>query len=174
MAIEYVVAAAEEVDFPDNAFDAVTACQCFMYFDRQRLLPSLRRMLKPGGLLAILFMAWLPDEDKIAKQSEQLVLRYNPKWTGARWRRTDGSAPAWVAGSGFAVFRNDAFDVSVPFTRESWNGRMKACRGIGASLSAEDVVRFDREHLALLRDTAPESFEIAHEVTMLALKSDKA
>ena len=31
--IEYHVAAVEELDFEDNSFDVITACQCFFYFD---------------------------------------------------------------------------------------------------------------------------------------------
>ena len=30
---------------------------------------------------------------------------------------------------------HEEFTLKIPFTRESWNGRMKACRGIGASLT---------------------------------------
>ena len=40
------------------------------------------RVLKPSGRFAILYMAWLPEEDPIAGASEELVLKYNPSWTG--------------------------------------------------------------------------------------------
>ena len=82
MQIDFFACPAESVDFPDHTFDVVTACQCFFYFDAKKLLPNLRRMLRPGGRLAILYMAWLPGEDPIARASEQLVLRYNPSWSG--------------------------------------------------------------------------------------------
>ena len=41
------------------------------------------RMLKPGGKLLVLYMAWLPYEDKIAQKSEEIVLKYSPEWSGA-------------------------------------------------------------------------------------------
>lgn len=31
----------------------------------------------------VLYMAWLPFEDRIAGASEELVLKYSPKWCGA-------------------------------------------------------------------------------------------
>lgn len=34
-------------------------------------------------------------------------------------------------------YPENTFDVQVSFTRESWHGRMKACRGVGASMSPE-------------------------------------
>lgn len=41
MNIEYVVSSAEGLDFADNSFDVVTACQCFMYFDKSIILPKI-------------------------------------------------------------------------------------------------------------------------------------
>ena len=38
--IRYLTSPAEEISFPDTVFDAVTACQCFFYFDHTRLAPS--------------------------------------------------------------------------------------------------------------------------------------
>lgn len=73
---------AEELPFADNSFDTVTACQCFFYFDRKRVYPEISRVLRPGGRLCVLYMAWLPEEDKIAGESEALVLQYNPDWSG--------------------------------------------------------------------------------------------
>lgn len=44
--IKYYVSASEELSFPDNSFDVITACQCFWYFDHEKLIPEFRRMLK--------------------------------------------------------------------------------------------------------------------------------
>ena len=82
MDIDYYTVPAEEVNFPDNYFDVIVACQCFWYFDHDKLMPNLFRMLKPGGTLLVLYMAWLPFEDEIAGASEKLVLKYSPKWSG--------------------------------------------------------------------------------------------
>ena len=32
--INYIVSPVEKLDFEENSFDVVTACQCFMYFDK--------------------------------------------------------------------------------------------------------------------------------------------
>ena len=62
----------------------------------------------------------------------------------------------------FDLAYHEEFLLKVPFTRESWNGRMKACRGVGASLSEEEIVRWEEEHKKLLAQTAPEEFTILH------------
>lgn len=63
MNIKYFTVATENINFPDESFDVITACQCFWYFDHQKIMPELYRMLKPNGRLLILYMAWLPYED---------------------------------------------------------------------------------------------------------------
>ena len=167
--IRYLTGPAEEISFPDTVFDAVTACQCFFYFDHPRLAPKLFRILKPEGKLAIIYMAWLPFEDKIAGASEQLVLRYHPDWTGGGEVRHPILVDSCY--KRFFTCENECvFDVSVPFTRESWAGRIRACRGIGASLSPEQDQEFDSEHRQLLRDIAPEQFSILHYCAVTVLK----
>ena len=168
MDIEYVIIPAEELDFPAGSFDVVTASQCFIYFDDNVVIPKIHEVLKPGGHYCVMWMAWLPYEDEIARASESLVLKYNPSWTGAGAQRHELGIPGW-AKTLFTVNRSFVYDLKLPFTRESWHGRIRACRGIGASsLSDEIIVEFDREHRCLL-DGVPDTFEILHYVAMLDL-----
>lgn len=169
MDIEYHVTSAEELDFPAESFDVITACQCFWYFRHERTAPLFQRILKPGGKLLFLYMAWLPDEDEIAGASEKLVLKYSPKWSGAG----ETVHPIEIPDPYFASFDliyHEEYRLSVPFTRESWHGRMRACRGVGASLSADDLLSWEREHKELLRRIAPETFEIAHSAAFAELE----
>jgi hypothetical protein len=45
---------------------------------------------------------------------------------------------------------------------------MRVCRGIGAALRPEEVARFDQEHDELLRQIAPDTFTILHQVWLHA------
>lgn len=172
MDIEYTVSSAEELDFPENSFDAVTAFTCFFYFDHERLMPRLVKMLKPEGHIIICYLSWLPYEDRIAAESERLILKYNPKWTGAGFTRRKVGIPKCY-NEAFEVVHNEYFDVQIPFTIESWNGRIKACRGVGASLSDEQVAQFEKEHTAMLKSYGSESFTILHTVALADLKLKK-
>ena len=175
MDIEYILSAAEDIDFPPGTFDAAMACQCFFYFDREKVMPKLHEALKPGGRFAILSMFWLPRQSKICSQSEKLVLKYNPDWTGGGLRRKNrfeqkASTKMKWAKPLFTVERRVFFDEDIPFTRESWHGRMVACRGIGASsLPGEKIAAFEAEHRAYL-ETLPEEFTIPHQIMILVLQ----
>lgn len=56
------VGGAEEIPAPDNAFDVVVAAQCFHWFDHERALPEIRRVLKPRGRLS---MVWNVRDERI-------------------------------------------------------------------------------------------------------------
>ena len=47
---------------------------------------------------------------------------------------------------------------------------MKACRGVGASLSAEELRQWDVEHRLLLDEIAPEEFEVLHYAALAVLR----
>lgn len=60
--------------------------------------------------------------------------------------------------------------MEVHFTRKSWNGRMKACRGIGASLTEQEVSAWEQEHTKLLAEIAPAEFNVLHYGAIAELK----
>ena len=169
MDIKYLAVPSEDLSFPKESFDVITACQCFWYFDHEKVMPKLAEMLKPGGKLLILYMAWLPFEDKIAGESERIVLEYSPNWTGKGETRKPIDIPQ-IAYRYFDLADREEYDVKVPFTRESWHGRMKACRGVGASLGGEELAEWDTRHRELLEKTAPEKFEVLHYAALAVLE----
>lgn len=169
MEIDYYAIPTEEIDFPENSFDVITACQCFWYFDHENVMPIFSRMLRPDGRILILYMAWLPFEDEIAGASETLVLKYSPGWSGAGETIHPISIPECYLDR-FELVYHLEYPLKVHFTRESWNGRMKACRGVGASLSQGEVEEWEREHRKLLAGIAPEEFDILHYGAIAELK----
>ena len=161
MNIDYLVSSAEELPFEDNSFDVITACQCFWYFDHKRTAPLFSRLLSEGGKAVFMMMNWLPFEDEIAQKSEELVLKFNPQWSGCGDTFHELALPEEYLGY-FDLKESFSFRLLVHFTRKSWNGRIKACRGIGAStLSEAEKAEWEKEHLAML-SAYPEEFDIAH------------
>jgi SAM-dependent methyltransferase len=148
---------------PDATFDVITASQCWLYFDRERASREVIRLLRPDGRLMTCHFCWLPLVDETTRLTEQLVLKFNPNWTGGGF---DGNVPRELpwAKPYFEVDDFFVFDAQVPFTRESWRGRFRACRGIGASLPAEEVAAFDHELAALLETILPPQFSVVHRI----------
>lgn len=161
--VDFRVAPAEETGLASASFDVATASMCWLYFERDRAVREVRRLLVPGGVLCTCHLTWLPREDPVARRSEQLVLEHNPSWTAADWSGDVPAFPEWARGD-FEPAGAFVYDEPIPFTRASWRGRFRACRGVGAALAPDAVAAFDRAHEALLRATVPERFTVLHRV----------
>lgn len=169
MDIKYFVSPAEEIDMPEKSFDTITACQCFWYFLHEKTAPLFAKLLDDGGRVVFLMMNWLPFEDEIAGNTEKLVLKYNPDWSGGGDTMKPVKLPELYLDY-FDIESSGEFKLPVRFTRESWNGRIRACRGIGASsLTEEEKNAWEKEHMAMLSNY-PEEFDILHYAAYLVMK----
>lgn len=165
--IKFKVALAEETGLRDHAFDAITASMCWTYFDIERMKVEVPRLLRPGGLLLVSTLIWDMREGGIVGETQKLMGQYNPearlRGKERRWNEEVVSdwSRGWLKLKTFHEFMAD-----IPFSRESWRGRIRACRWIGPALGAERTEAFDREHAALLGRIAPARFVIPHRITM--------
>ncbi|MCM1522903.1 MAG: class I SAM-dependent methyltransferase [Ruminococcus sp.] len=169
MDIQYIVASAEKISFPEKSFDLITACQCYFYFKPEVFAPLAAKVLTDTGKAAFMYMGWLPFEDDTAGKTEELILKYNPDWSGHGDKRHE----IFIDDEYLKYFKkceSVVFDVNVPFTRESWNGRIKACRGIGASLDENTVERFEEEHMKMLEENVQEKFDVLHYCAVTVLE----
>jgi SAM-dependent methyltransferase len=161
--VNFIVSGAEELPLSNSTFDVATANQSWLYFDKSKIIPELRRVLKPNGWLVTSHFCWLPRLDPIARQTEELVLAYNPNWTAADWSGVIPACPQAMEPF-FDVRAMFYYDEPIVFTREAWRGRIRACRGVGASLPPEKVFDFDAAHDDLLKRIAPETFTVLHRI----------
>ena len=169
--VTYVEGKAEETGLPPRSFHVVTAGQCWHWFDRARTTLEVARVLRPGGRLIIAHFDWLPMRDNVVAMTERLVARHNPDW---RLGNNSGIYPSFLADvgdGGFSGLETFSFDVDVSYSHEAWRGRIRASAGVGASLPAEAVARFDTELAEALRTGwAVEPLIVPHRVW--ALKAD--
>lgn len=161
--VDYIISRAEETDLLEESFDVMTASQCWVYFEKDRIIPEVKRLLRPGGRLMTSHLCWLPRVDRIARETEALVLEHNPNWTSGDWDGKIVYCPDWARGH-FLVDAMFYYDEPLLFTHESWRGRIRACRGVGATLSPAQVKKFDREHAGLLSKRAPAEFAVLHRI----------
>ncbi|MEM1294085.1 MAG: class I SAM-dependent methyltransferase [Verrucomicrobiota bacterium] len=163
LSAKFSVHSAENLPWSDARFDVATANQCWLYFDKEKVIPELKRVLKPDGLLMVSHFSWLPRLDEIARRSEELVLKFNPEWSAADWPGVIPPFPKW-AESVCNLRAMFYYDEPISFTRETWRGRIRACRGIGATLTAEEVAQFDVAHDKHLRQIASDRFTVLHRI----------
>ncbi len=154
--IDYRVGRAEDTGLADASFDAVTVGQCWHWFDRTAAAAEVRRLLRPGGRVAICHFDWLPLPGNVVAATEALILKHNPAWNMAGGDGTHGPWFADLSGAGFRDLESFSFDVDVPYSHAAWRGRIRASAGVAASLAPDQVVAFDEEHTAMLAAMFPE------------------
>jgi hypothetical protein len=152
----------ETINFNEQ-FDVITANQCFLYFDKTKAINVIKKHLKSQGVFMTSHFCWLPLQDKIAKASEDLILKHNPHWTAHSFEGHIPPIPYRLEHE-FKVKDFFYYDEHIHFTREEWLGRIRACRGVGAALSPEQVEKFNQEHDQLLREIAGDHFTILHRI----------
>lgn len=154
--INYLVSPAESTNLPDNSFDFITAAQCFWYFDKKIIKSEIERMIKPNGKFIKVYMTYTLDCD-IAAKSHSLIKEMNKSWT------PEASGSKDMFDDLFEGRITEAFYCDIPFNRESWHGRMCACRGTLASMDKETFLKWDKAHRDFL-STCPDKFTIRHKV----------
>jgi SAM-dependent methyltransferase len=63
---------AESIPLPDASVEAAFAGQAYHWFDRERALPELHRVIRPGGGLALLWN-WWDERDPLQKELGAVV-----------------------------------------------------------------------------------------------------
>ncbi|MBV9026923.1 MAG: methyltransferase domain-containing protein [Streptomycetaceae bacterium] len=172
--IEYRVGTAESTNCPDQAFDVVSAGQCWHWFDAPRATAEIWRLLRLGGQVVIAHFDWLPLPGNVVSATEELITAFNPTWTMGGGT---GLYPRWLtdlACAGFTGIETFSFDLDVRYTPEAWIGRIRASAGVGASLPPEQVTEFSERLGKVLRDSfSGQMLKIPHRTwAVRAIKSD--
>jgi SAM-dependent methyltransferase len=79
--VEYMVAPAENCPLPDASVDLVTVAQAIHWFDFDRFYAEVRRVSKPGGLLA----AWTYDIHTISPEIDPVMERFLTTFIRPYW-----------------------------------------------------------------------------------------
>jgi len=164
-AIEFRVGRAEETGLDAESFDLVTANQAWHWFDRDAVMAEVQRLLRPGGMLAITHYPYLATENAVARDTEALILEFNPEWPMAGSRGVYPDEIDDVIRGGFRLVEAFCYDEDEWFTHVEWRGRIRTCNGVGSGgISPEGVVRFDEKLAKLLSEKYPDPVVVEHRV----------
>jgi len=163
--VQFRIARAEITGLASNSFDLATAGQCWHWFDSGVSIAERRRVLRPGGVLAIAYYSYLAEHSPLARETEDLILRFNPSWTMAGSTGIYHELIDDVIQGGFRFVEAFCYDQDEEFSHERWRGRMRTCNGVGSGdLSPSEVRRFDEALGRLLSRKYPDPMAVEHRV----------
>lgn len=76
-----VAASAESTGLPNHSVDSITAASAFHWFDTGAFRHECSRIIKPGGLVFLLYNVRQTD-DAFSREQERICRRYCPEFTG--------------------------------------------------------------------------------------------
>jgi SAM-dependent methyltransferase len=154
LSITYHRVPAENTGLSARTFDAISAGQCWHWFDRPAAVREVKRLLKPDGRLVIAHFDWLPLPGNVAAATENVICSFNSAW---RMGGGSGIYPDWFADvREFSGIESFTFDLPVSYSHAAWRGRIRASSGVGGSLAPGEVEAFDDALRARLLDEYPE------------------
>jgi SAM-dependent methyltransferase len=158
-----VIGGAELLPFADEVFDVVTAAQCWHWFDRSRAPREIMRVLRPAGIVAVVYQTYIPLHGSVAEATENVILKHRPGWRHANSTGINGQVLRDFQSLGFSEIESFSFDIQLQFLHEAWRGFIRTNSPIGTSMSATQVEKFDLDHAEMLH-AWPETLSIPHRV----------
>jgi SAM-dependent methyltransferase len=162
--IEFKVGVAEQTHQADQSFDLVLAGQCWWWFDAQLAIKEVKRILKPGGRLIICSFNYIPVPGSAAHACEEVILKHNPGWSSAGNNGISQEQIWQLTCSQFEGIESYSHDQMLGFTHEDWRGRLRACNGVGASLSPEEIKGVDQDFQVRLERDFPGEISVLHRI----------
>jgi SAM-dependent methyltransferase len=163
--VHFRVACAENTGLDAGSFDLATAGQCWHWFDSGAAMVELQRVLRSGGVLAIAYNSYLARHSPVARDTEALILEFNPLWNMAGWTGIFPELIDEVIHGGFRLVEEFCYDHDEEFSHARWRGRIRTSNGVGSGgLSPSEVLRFDDALGQLLARKYPNPMVVEHRV----------
>jgi SAM-dependent methyltransferase len=95
--VEVLDGTAEAIPIPDGGVDAVTVAQAFHWFDAERALADIHRVLRPGGGLGLIWNAFDTSVEWMAALQALVHVqrRGEPQYGRSGWRETLEASPSF-------------------------------------------------------------------------------
>lgn len=87
--VRVVAGSAEATSLPDGSADVITSAQSFHWFDQEAIKPEWRRVLRPGGVIAIFWNSRRLTGTPFLDGYERLLLDYGLDYTSVSERYAD-------------------------------------------------------------------------------------
>jgi ubiquinone/menaquinone biosynthesis C-methylase UbiE len=149
-----VAARAEEVPVASASLSCITVAQAFHWFEAAPALAEFARVLRPRGLLAVMWNVVIPDaftEDVFA-----LVARYNTAYGRPVTRRMLSTPEALARHPAFEVEPPAEFAHERQMSEEAYVGYAFSWSYCGGALAGDSRGAFERELRAVIRRHRPE------------------
>jgi ubiquinone/menaquinone biosynthesis C-methylase UbiE len=161
--VESHAGTAEAIPLEDESVDAVTVAQAFHWFEHARALQEIRRVLRPGGRLGLVWNS-RDLEDALQERLDDLLhehRRHAPQHLHRKWRAAVDDTEL------FGDMRELAVPWEEPMTREGLADRVASVSVVAALPDDERAQLLDR--VRALADDLDEPFPLRYRAELYVL-----
>ena len=166
--IDYCHTKVDQTPFANHAFDLIIAGQCWHWFNHESATYELQRILKPKGQLAVAYFDWIGRGHNPVNIMYELKPKYVEEEKDRQKKWPLGFYPKSATELQFTNMKlkgSECWEEGIPYTYQSWAGRLRAYSGLGGRLDPKTLEKFEKEYSAILRKKYPDdSFSIPHKV----------
>jgi SAM-dependent methyltransferase len=154
--VEVLDGTAEHIPLPDASVDAVVVAQAFHWFDGDRALPEIHRVLGPGGGLAMVWNVRIRTVEWVERLGDltELYCKDVPRYRTGEWKRAFESSALF----GPLEFRSYPFEHEVDAA--TMVERVRSISWIAALPDADRGPLLDR--VRALFDGMPDRFPVPY------------
>lgn len=134
----FLAGVAEQIPLPSEYADLVTAATAATWFDRRRFYPEAARVLKPGGVLAVLMNRRCASNSPLLAEYEAFQQRHLPEYRPGTYEDHNGN----YAAVNFAhELRRQPQFIAVVTRTGWWSQELAPDDFLGLSMSRSDMRR---------------------------------
>ena len=149
--VDFIVSPCESMPISsDKKFDVISASLCWPYFNQEKIYHEVKRLLREDGILFVSYLFWLAT-DPVVECTEKIMLKYNPNWSHAGFTGDINGFFNWDK-QRYNVGETQSHSIHQEFSKESWIGRVRGHRAIGATLNQDKIANFISELSDQLRE----------------------
>jgi SAM-dependent methyltransferase len=156
---DVLAGSAEEIPLPDTSVDAVFAAEAFTHFDGKRAVAEIARVLRPGGLLVLLWnlpaSPWEPSIAAVEELLDELITRLAVTHAPLDLGPVAYTSGAWLerfTGSPFGKFQRATLPNPQAVDREGLVAFLASMGWIGDLPDAERLPLLDKVRSLLASD----------------------
>ena len=149
-----LVARVEALPLRRACLDVITALNAWHWFPRPDVGPEIRRALRSGGRLIVVYMDWAPRPGAVTELADECLRAANPDWNPKLRRQVHSQGMIDMRRIGLSDTHMETVPLVVHHTADDWIRRLVAGAAVH-DLSDEQAGRFEEEQRTLVAERFP-------------------